>query len=46
MSYVFNNRDNPHSEIAKIEKTINNHIGWAVNGFFLAVFFQGQGMVK
>lgn len=31
MPYVYNNINNPHPEIEKVEKTINDHIGWAVN---------------
>lgn len=31
MSYTFNDIDNPHPEIAKIEQVIRAHIGWAVN---------------
>ncbi len=31
MPYTYNNIDNPHPEIKKIEKTIDEHIGWAVN---------------
>lgn len=31
MPYVYNNINNPHPEIKIIEKTINEHIGWAVN---------------
>ena len=30
-TYTFNSRDNPHKEIALIEKVIRSHIGWAVN---------------
>ena len=30
-TYTYNNANNPHHEIAEIEKTIKAHIGWAVN---------------
>lgn len=30
-SYTYNTVNNPHPEIAAIEKTIKSHIGWAVN---------------
>ena len=29
--YTYNNVNNPHEDILKIEKTIQDHIGWAVN---------------
>ena len=29
--YTYNNVNNPHEEITKIEKTIRDNIGWAVN---------------
>jgi hypothetical protein len=29
--YTYNNLNNPHEEIPKIEKTIRDNIGWAVN---------------
>lgn len=29
--YTYNNINNPHAEIPEIEKTIQDHIGWAVN---------------
>ena len=29
--YTYNNVNNPHEEIRKIEKTVRDHIGWAVN---------------
>jgi len=31
MPYAFNNIDNPHPETEKIEQTIRDSIGWAVN---------------
>jgi len=30
-TYTFNNINNPHDEIAEVEKIINTHIGWAVD---------------
>lgn len=29
--YTYNNVNNPHEEIPEIEKTVQDHIGWAVN---------------